>query len=222
MVHTAWEGTRGADLILLLVDAKTGLTDDVEEILKTLGGRTEPKMLVLTKVDIAKKDHLLLLTQRLNRRADFAETFMISAKTGDGVADLKATLVTAMPREPWHFSPDQVSNVSTRLLAAEITREKLFLQLHQELPYASAVETESWTEGDNGISIHQIIYVERDSQKGIVLGKGGSRIKQIGTAARSELEDLLGARVHLFLTVKVKPGWSQDAEMLRSMGLDPA
>ncbi|EMD84498.1 GTPase Era [Pacificimonas flava] len=220
MVHTAWEGTRGADLILMLVDSKRGLTDEVEEILKSLESDKTPKMLILTKVDIAPKQNLLLLTQRLNRRGDFAETFMISAETGDGMEDLKATLLAAMPRGNWHFPADQISDVSSRLIAAEITREKIFLQLYQELPYATAVETESWTEGENGITIHQTIYVERDSQKGIVLGKGGSRIKQIGSASRGDLEDMFGQRIHLFLTVKVKPDWAERKDVLSALGLD--
>ncbi|MBV7256631.1 GTPase Era [Pacificimonas sp. WHA3] len=220
MVHAAWEGASGADLVLLLVDARRGITDDVENILETLAQRKEPKMLALTKVDVAQKQRLLPLAQELNRHIEFAETFMVSAPTGDGVSDLKETLAAAMPQEPWHFPEDQVSNITSRLLAAEITREKLFLQLYQEVPYASTVETESWTDGPNGISIHQTILVERESQKGIVLGKGGSRVKQIGTESRTELEDLFGERVHLFLTVKVKADWADNRESYEQMGLD--
>ncbi|MGB3723586.1 MAG: GTPase Era [Pacificimonas sp.] len=220
MVNAAWDGTSGADIVLLLVDTKRGMTDDVETILETLEHRREPKMLALTKIDLTSRERLLPLAQKLNDRIDFADTFMIAAPKGDGIADIKATLAAAMPKEPWHFPDDQVSNVTTRLLAAEITREKLFLQLHQELPYASMVETESWAEGDNGISIHQTIFVERDSQKGIVLGKGGSRIKSIGSDSRAELEDLLGSKVHLFLTVKVKADWSESRDSYDMMGLD--
>ncbi len=220
MVNAAWDGTSGADIVLLLVDAKRGLTEDVETILETLQHRREPKMLALTKIDTTSRERLLPLAQQLNDQIDFADTFMIAAPKGDGIKDLKSTLAAAMPKEPWHFPDDQVSNVTSRLLAAEITREKLFLQLHQELPYASMVETESWTEGDNGIAIHQTIFVERDSQKGIVLGKGGARIKSIGSDSRAELEDILGSKVHLFLTVKVKPDWSESRDSYDSMGLD--
>ena len=220
MVNTAWEGARGADLILFLVDAKRGLTEDVEMVAKSLEESKTPKMLVLTKVDIAKKDQLLLLTQRLHRRGQFAETFMISAPNGDGLEDLREALVAAMPRGPWHFPKDQISDISSRLLAAEITREKLFLQLYEELPYAAAVETESWTETDEAVTIHQSIYVERDGQKGIVLGKGGHQIKSIGSAARTDMEDMFGRRVHLFLNVKVKPDWAERPEMLEALGMD--
>ena len=219
MVKSAWEGVRGTNIICLLVDARAGMTEEVEDLLTALEKETTPKFLIINKVDVARKDSLLLLTQRLHRRGDFFETFMISAETGDGVDDLRGTLIAAMPKEHWHFPEDQVSDISTRLLAAEITREKLFRQLHQELPYACAVETDSWEENDRGISIHQVVYVERDGQKGIVLGKGGSRIKKIGTEARVELEDMLGTRVHLFLTVKVKPDWSQQTDVLRALGL---
>lgn len=219
MVRAAWESAEGADIILLLVDARRGITEEVERILEALGRRTEPKMLALTKVDIADKYRLLPLAEALNGKGDFAETFMISAPKEDGTEDLKATLAAAMPPAPWHFPADQVSDVTTRLLAAEVTREQLFRQLHEEVPYASAVETESFEEGDNGITIRQIIFIERDSQKAIVLGKKGARIKAIGSAARSELEDMLGTRVHLFLNVKVKPDWSEDREVLASIGM---
>ncbi|MHB9878961.1 GTPase Era [Pacificimonas sp. ICDLI1SI03] len=220
MVNAAWEGTSGADIVLMLVDAKRGMTDDVEAIMETLAKRNEPQMLALTKVDIASKHGLLPLAQQLNAKIPFVETFMVSAETGDGIDDIKKTLSAAMPREPWHFPENQVSNITSRLLAAEITREKLFLQLYQEVPYASTVETESWTEGPNGISIHQTILVERESQKGIVLGKGGARVKQIGSESRAELEDILGERVHLFLTVKVKEDWADSRESYDQMGLD--
>ncbi|MGB7405478.1 MAG: GTPase Era [Pacificimonas sp.] len=224
MVSAAWEGASGADIVLLLVDAKRGIGHDVETILQTLANRPEPKMLALTKVDLIGKHSLLPLAQKLNDQIPFNETFMISATEGEGIADLRATLSAAMPREPWHFPADQVSSLSSRLLAAEITREKLFLQLHQELPYASMVETESWTEseaeGDDSITIHQTILVERDSQKGIVLGKGGARIKQIGSESRKDLEDLFEQRIHLFLTVKVKADWADRRESYDQMGLD--
>ena len=220
MVQAAWEGTAGADVLLLVVDAKRGITDEVSAILDSLKEREEPKMLALNKVDITPKDRLLALASEANRRVPFVETFMIAATTGDGVADLKTTLAAAMPEGPWHFPEDQLSDVTQRLLAAEITREQIYRQLHEELPYASTVETEKW-EGrrDGSAAIHQVIYVERDSQKAIVLGKGGARIKQLGAAARTELEQMLGHRVHLFLHVKVKPDWAEDRTVYRDMGL---
>ena len=221
MVQAAWEGATGADIVVLVVDARAGLTEEVEALLDRIKQREEPRMLALNKVDVAPKERLLKLAAVANERVPFAETFMISAKTGDGVADVKATLAAAMPQEPWHFPADQVSDVTTRLLAAEITREQIFRQLHEELPYASAVETEKWEERrDGSVAIHQQVLVERDSQKGIVLGKGGAQIKKIGAAARTELEEQLGRRVHLFLHVKVKSDWADDRAVFRDMGLD--
>lgn len=220
MVQAAWEGADGADIVLLLVDARRGIFEDVEAILSTLSRRPEPKMLALTKVDIAPKARLLPLAETLNAQLPFAETFMISGKTGDGVADLKSTLAVALPPGPWHFPEDQITNATTRLLAAELTREQLYLQLRDELPYASMVETEQWQEGPRATTIHQSILVERDSQKAIVLGKGGTRIKAIGEAARQELEALIGRRVHLFLHVKVKPDWAEARDTYREIGLD--
>jgi GTP-binding protein Era len=177
-------------------------------------------MLAITKVDIAAKERLLPIAAEANRRVDFAETLMVSSVTGDGVDDLRRTLAAALPEGPWHFPEDQVSNITTRLLAAEITREQLYRQLHEELPYASTVETELWEEQKNGsVKIHQQILVQRDTQKAIVLGKGGIRIRAIGSAARAELETLLDRRVHLFLNVKVKPDWADDRETYRDMGL---
>ena len=221
MVQAAWEGATGADVILLLVDGRGGLTADVSAILESLAKRDEPVMLALNKVDVARKDKLLTLTARLHERLAFAETFMISALTGDGVPDVEAALAKAMPEGPWHFPEDQVSDVTTRLLAAEITREQLYRQLHEELPYASTVETEKFEERKDGsAAIHQQILVERDTQRAIVLGKGGAQIKKIGATARAELQELLGRRVHLFLHVKVKANWSDDREVYRDMGLD--
>jgi len=220
MVQAAWEGAAGADIVLLLIDARGGITEEVSPILESIAAREEPRMLALNKVDVAPKEKLLRLAAEANERVSFAETFMISAKTGDGVADLKATLALAMPEGPWHFPADQVSDVTTRLLAAEITREQLFRQLHEELPYASAVETEKWEERrDGSVALHQQILVERDSQKAIVLGRGGAQIKKIGATARAELEEQLGRRVHLFLHVKVKPDWAEDRAVYRDMGL---
>ena len=221
MVQAAWEGTTGADIVLMLIDAARPMGSETEVIIETLAQRPEPKMLVLNKVDIAPKERLLTLAAEANRRLAFAETFMVAAKTGDGVPDLKATLALALPVEPWHFPQDQVSNVTTRLLASEITREQLYLQLHDELPYASMVETERWEDrSDGSAAIHQQILVERDTQKAIVLGKGGARIKAIGAAARAELEQQLDRRIHLILHVKVKPDWSETRDSYREIGLD--
>lgn len=220
MVHAAWEGTSGADIVLLVIDGKRGISDDADAILEALAGRSEPKMLVITKVDITSKDRLLPLAAEANRRVDFTDTMMVSSVTGDGIEDLKKTLAAAAPQGPWHFPEDQVSDVTTRLLAAEITREQLYRQLHEELPYASTVETELWEEQKNGsVKIHQQILVQRDTQKAIVLGNRGARIKAIGSASRTELEAMLGRRVHLFLNVKVKPDWAENREIYSDMGL---
>lgn len=220
MVHAAWEGTAGADIVLLVIDGKRAISEETNAILEVLANRPEPKMLAITKVDIAAKERLLPIAAEANRRVDFAETLMVSNVTGDGIDDLRRTLAAALPEGPWHFPEDQVSNITTRLLAAEITREQLYRQLHEELPYASTVETELWEEQKNGsVKIHQQILVQRDTQKAIVLGKSGIRIRAIGSAARTELETLLDRRVHLFLNVKVKPDWADDRETYRDMGL---
>jgi GTPase len=220
MVSAAWEGAAGADVVLLVIDGKRGISDETNAILEVLGNRPEPKMLAITKVDIAAKERLLPIAAEANRRVDFSETLMVSSVTGDGIEDLRATLAVAAPEGPWHFPADQVSDVTTRLLAAEITREQLYRQLHEELPYASTVETELWQEQNNGsVKIHQQILVQRDSQKAIVLGKRGERIKAIGSAARAELETMLERRVHLFLNVKVKSDWADNREVYRDMGL---
>ncbi len=221
MVAAAWGGAQDADLIALVVDAETGFSARIEEMLDTLKSRGEPRILVLNKVDVTPKEQLLTLTARLSERLQFEEIFMVSATTGDGIADLKASLAARMPEGPWHFPADQVSDASERMAAAEVTREQLYLQLHAELPYASAVETERYEERKDGSAvIHQQILVGRPTQRAIVLGKGGSRIKQIGAAARAELEQLLGRKVHLFLHVKVKPDWEEDRGLYREIGLD--
>ena len=221
MVAAAWGGAQDADLIALVVDAKTGFSERIEGMLDTLKGRSEPKILILNKVDIVAKEALLTLAAELNRRVPFEATFMVSATTGDGVADLKATLAARMPEGPWHFPEEQVSDATDRMLAAEVTREQLYLQLHAELPYASAVETEKYEERKDGsVAIHQQILVGRPTQRAIVLGKGGARIKEIGAAARAELSELLGRKVHLFLHVKVKPDWEEDRSLYREIGLD--
>jgi GTP-binding protein Era len=221
MVAAAWGGAQDADLILLVVDAKTGFSGRIEAMLDTLAGRAEPKWLALNKVDITPKEALLTLTARLCERLAFEQIFMISASTGDGVPDLKRALAGRMPAGPWHFPEDQVSDATDRMLAAEVTREQLYLQLHAELPYASAVETEKYEERKDGsVAIHQQILVARDTQRAIVLGRRGERIKAIGAAARAELAQLLGRKVHLFLHVKVNPNWEEDRGLYREIGLD--
>ena len=221
MVAAAWGGAQDADLIALVVDAKTGFSRRIEEMLDTLKARREPKILILNKVDVTPKESLLTLTTQLSERLDFEEIFMVSATTGDGIADLKKALAARVPEGPWHFPEDQVSDATDRMLAAEVTREQLYHQLHAELPYESAVETEKYEERKDGsVAIHQQILVGRDSQKAIVLGKRGTRIKEIGEAARKELSELLGRKVHLFLHVKVNPKWEEDRGLYREIGLD--
>ena len=221
MVQAAWGGAQDADIILFVVDSKAGLGAKVERIIEGLRHRPEPKMLVLNKVDIAAKDKLLVHAARLNDMMDFTDVLMVSAETGDGLDLLKDKIAEYLPEGPWHFPEDQVSDATDRRTAAEITREKLYLQLHAELPYATAIETEKYTERDDGsVEIHQQIKVERDSQKAIVLGKGGARLKQIGSAARAEIAKSLGCRVHLYLHVKVDPKWDEDRGLYRDIGLD--
>ncbi len=221
MVQAAWGGASEADLIALVVDAKGGLGPKVEPIATALKGRSERKILVLNKVDLADKVKLLAHAEKLNKWADFDETWFISATTGDGLAELKASLAAAMPEGPWHFPEDQVSDATDRMSAAEITREQLFLQLHAELPHASAVETEKYEErADGSVEIHQQILIARPTQRAIILGKGGARLKEIGSRARAEIAHLLGKRVHLYLHVKVNPKWEEDREVYRGIGLD--
>ena len=221
MVAAAWGGTADADLIAIVVDAKTGITRKIEALLESLRDRREAKILVLNKVDVTEKQTLLDLAHRIGEILVLENIFMVSATTGDGMADLKKSLVNRMPEGPWHFPEDQVSDATDRMLAAEVTREQLYLQLHAELPYASAVETEKYEERKDGsVVIHQQILVGRDSQKAIVLGKGGARIKEIGAAARAELSAALGRKVHLFLHVKVSPKWEEDRGLYREIGLD--
>ena len=221
MVAAAWGGAQDADLIALVVDSKTGLGAKVEKIADALKGRSEPKILILNKVDIADKGKLLIHAQKLSERLDFQEIFMISATTGDGLDDLKRALAKAMPASPWHFPADQVSDATDRMLAAEVTREQLYLQLHAELPYAAAVETEKYDERPDGsVEIHQQILIGRTSQRAIILGKGGQRLKEIGSRARAELSNLLGVKVHLYLHVKVKPDWEEDRGVYRDIGLE--
>jgi GTP-binding protein Era len=221
MVTTAWSGAHEADLVGVLIDARKGLDEEAEEILGRLGEVKPRKILILNKIDLVPKETLLTLANAANGRARFEATFMISALSGDGVADLKSWLAQRVPPGPWLYPPDQMSDAPMRQLAAEITREKLFERLHQELPYHSTVETEVWKELRGGdIRIEQTIYVERESQRKIVLGKGGQTIKAIGEAARKEIADIAEAKVHLFLFVKVREGWGEDPERYRAMGLE--
>ncbi|MEO1135521.1 MAG: GTPase Era [Pseudomonadota bacterium] len=232
MVAAAWEGIDGADVTLMLIDAPAFLAGeaekggagksraDAERIIDGLKAASRKAVLLLNKIDDIARPKLLTLAQTLNDTGVFTEVFMISAKNGDGLGDLRTYLLEQAPPGPWLYPEDQLSDISDRLMAAEVTREKLFLRLHQELPYDSTVETESWKETKSGIRIDQIIYVARDSQKGIVLGKNGQTLKIIGKAAREELTDLLGVPVHLFLHVKVREGWDKEAARLRNIGLD--
>jgi GTPase len=221
MVGSAWGSTADADIVALLIDAHRGIGDDDEAILTGLQDIRGPKVLLLNKVDLAEKSKLLTLTQVLNERIASAATFMISALSGDGVADVKKFFAAHVPAGPWLYPEDQISDVPLRQLAAEITREKLYLRLHQELPYRSTVETEVWKElKDGAVRIEQIIYVERESQRKIVLGKGGQTIKAIGAAARADIAVAIEHPVHLFLFVKVREGWGDDPERYREMGLE--
>jgi GTPase len=221
MVRSAWGSTQDADVVALLVDSHKGEGEDEDAILRKLANIRAPKVLVLNKVDLVAKRKLLAFTQTLNDRAAFAATFMVSARTGDGVADLKSFFAAHMSEGPWLYPEDQISDAPLRQLAAEITREKLYLRLHQELPYHSTVETEVWKElRDGAVRIEQTIYVERESHRKIVLGKGGQTIKAIGAAARADIAASIEHPVHLFLFVKVREGWGDDSERYREMGLE--
>ena len=221
MVTTAWSGAHDADIVVLLIDAKKGIDDEAETILAKLADVDRPKVLALNKIDLVDKPALLALVQALNAKTKFDATFMVSALTGDGIGALKTWLVEHAPAGPWHYPEDQISDAPMRSLAAEITREKLFDRLHQELPYQATVETESWKElRDGSARVEQTIYVERESQRKIVLGKGGATIKAIGAEARKEIAELTEQTVHLFLFVKVREGWGDDPERYRSMGLE--
>ncbi len=222
MVGTAWGGAQDADIVALVIDARGGLAEVDEAILRGLTDiRPAKKLLVINKIDLVAKPALLTLVQSLNERAAFVATFMISALSGDGVADLKDWLADNVPPGPWLYPEDQISDAPLRQLAAEITREKLYLRLHQELPYQSTVETETWTElKDGSVRIEQTIYVERESQRKIVLGKGGATIKAIGAAARADIAAEIEQKVHLFLFVKVREGWGDDPERYRALGLE--
>ena len=221
MVKAAWEGADDADRLVAVIDSSVSLGAKVEQMLEGVEKRSEPKVLVLNKVDLVAKHKLLDLAQSLSDRLQPEAIFFISATTGDGVADLKVHLAAAMPEGPWHFPEDQLTDATDRMVAAELTREQLYLQLHKELPYASAVETEKWEDRPDGsAAIHQQILVERDSQKGIVVGKGGARLKAIGQAAREAIAEHLGRKVHLYLHVKVNPRWAEDRGLYEDIGLD--
>jgi GTP-binding protein Era len=221
MVHAAWSGAEGADAILLLVDALKGLDSNTRRIRESLVKSGRKALVAINKIDQVSHESLLPLAAALDDGVSAERIFMISALNGEGVEDLLNYLVELLPEGPWLYPEDQLSDISERLLAAEITREKLFLQLHQELPYSVAVETESWRElKDGSLRIEQIVYVSRSTHKAMVLGKGGHRIKSVGQESRTELEDLLARRVHLFLFVKVREGWRDDPERYRDLGLE--
>ena len=221
MVTSAWGGAKDADAIMMLIDSERGLKGDAETILEGLKHVEQPKMLVLNKIDQVEREDLLKLATAANEFVDFERTFMISALTGSGCDDVLDYLAMKLPEGPWYYPEDQISDLPMRLLAAEITREKLFLRLHQELPYSSHVETEKWEERKDGsVRIEQVIYVERDSQKKIALGKNGDAIKAISMASRKELSEILEQPVHLFLFVKVRENWGDDPERFREMGLE--
>lgn len=221
MVTTAWGGAKDADTIAFLIDAERGIRGDAETILERLENVRQPKILILNKIDQVKREDLLALASKATEKVQFERVFMISALTGSGCTDLLDYLAEAAQEGPWYYPEDQISDLPMRQLAAEITREKVFLRLHQELPYSSHVETEGWEEKKDGsVKIDQVIYVERDSQKKIVLGKKGETIRAIGKAAREELAEIMEQKVHLFLFVKVRENWINDPERYREMGLE--
>jgi GTP-binding protein Era len=221
MVTSAWAGVDDADIAAVLIDAKRGLDQEADTILDRLAEVGRPKILIINKIDLVEKSALLGIAKAANERSAFAATFMVSALTGDGVADVKGWLAGQVPEGPWHYPADQITDAPLRQLAAEITREKLYLRLHEELPYQSTVETEVWKElKDGSTRIEQTIYVERESQRKIVLGKGGQTIKVIGADARREIAEMIEAPVHLFLFVKVRERWGEDPERYRGLGLE--
>jgi GTPase len=220
MVDTAWGGALDADMIALLVDAKKGVDDEVGKIVDRLADIKRPRILILNKIDTVRRETLLALASDINARANFDATFMVSALNGSGVSDLMEHFERTLPPGPYLYPEDMISDLPMRMLAAEITREKMFMRLHDELPYSLTVETEQWTEQKNGVRIEQTIYVERDSQKKIVLGKSGHTIKAISMASREELSQILEQPVHLFLFVKVRENWASDPERFREMGLE--
>lgn len=221
MVSTAWSGAHDADLVCVLLDARAGIDEEADAILTKLETVAHPKILVINKIDLVPREKLLALAKAANERLTFTDTFMVAALSGDGVDDLRRALAAKVPAGPFHYPEDQMSDAPLRYLAAEITREKIYRHLHQELPYQSTVETDTWTERkDRSIKIEQTIFVERDSQRKIVLGKGGATIKSIGEQSRKEIAEIVGQPVHLFLFVKVRDGWGDDPERYREMNLD--
>jgi GTPase len=221
MVQAAWSGAEDADRILLVVDSAEKITGEIERALAGLDNRRNPLFIALNKIDLVKKESLLELSQKLSDRLEPEQVFMISAAKGDGVADLKAALAQAMPEGPWLYPEDEISDATDRMIAAELTREQIYEQLYRELPYAAAVETESWEDKPDGSTIiNQQILIERDSQKAIVIGKGGQRLKEIGQNAREAIANHLGRPVHLYLHVKVNPKWGEDRSLYREIGLE--
>lgn len=221
MVSAAWAGASDADVIVVLVDAERRVDDNTRRIIAGLKDAGRKAILAINKIDVIRRDSLLSLVQELNEAGDFRETLLISALKGDGLEDLKDVIAGLLPEGPWLYPEDQMTDITERMLAAEVTREKFFLRLHQELPYAATVETERWQEKKDGsVRIEQIIYVERETQKAIVIGKGGRSLKEIGKMAREELEEMFDRRVHLFIFVKVRKNWADDKERYINMGLD--
>ncbi|WP_417461059.1 GTPase Era [Kordiimonas sp.] len=221
MVNAAWKGSEDAEMTVLLIDAKKGMNEEVERIIKGLKNAKRRVILAINKIDTVRREQLLALAQSLHEEGVFDEIFMISALTGDGVQDLKAHLSGLSPEGPWMYPEDQIADVTMRLLAAEITREKIYLRLHDELPYATTVETEKWEDRKDGsVRIEQVIHVERDSQKGIVIGKQGSMLKILGQLAREDMQENFDRKVHLFLHVRVTERWAEDRTMYKDMGLD--
>lgn len=221
MVTSAWGGAGDADAIALLLDVRKGIDEEAEAILEKLPELKQPKVLILNKIDLIERSKLLEIASKLNEKVPFLLTFMISALKGDGIATLKRQLAELMPEGPWLYPEDQISDAPLRMLAAEITREKIYERLHEELPYQSTVETDQWQQRPDGsVRIEQTVFVERDSQRKIVLGKGGQTIKAIGQAARKEIAEIAEAPVHLFIFVKVRENWSDDPERYREMGLE--
>jgi GTP-binding protein Era len=221
MLETAWTGARDADHVALLVDAAKGIDGEVEDILDKLSAIAQPKILILNKIDAVERTRLLALAEAANRKVDFSHTFMVSALTGDGCDDLLAAIAGAVPKGPWLYPEDQISDLPLRSVAAEITREKMLLRLHDELPYTSTVETTSWQDRPDGsVRIEQTIFVARENHRKMVLGKGGQTIKAISQAARAEIAEAIDRPVHLFLFVKVREKWADDPERYREMGLE--
>ena len=221
MVSAAWEGAHDADVILLMVDCSRKIDENTQAIITGLKENDKKVLLVLNKIDLVKRETLLAMADDLNQQGNFEEILMVSAKTGSGLDELRDKVAEFLPKGPWLYPEDHLTDITERMLASEITREKFFLRYHEELPYAATIETERWKDlKDGSVRIEQVIYVERDSQKKIIIGKGGQSLKTIGKMAREELEELLDRRVHLFIFVKVRKGWADDKERYRNMGLD--